>query len=188
MMQKSKGKKNHWKRKPLSSIFSLEGWFYRLRGLIQRILYFSIWNRPVSFESSACRQHNQNKVLIYGNTHRQEVTSRTQLFANADYITDTYLLQQYLSEGWWSFGLWTENRENYYSLNLKSSANKLLWTNLRYHKVSIGFYMEISTIEAGKGQQQEPVFTGGRDCHWRNIINSHSQQLQHNNIIMEKNN
>lgn len=56
---------------------------------------------------------------------------------------------------------------------------------LRYHKFSIGFCMEISTIEAGKGQQQGTVFTGGRDCHWRNIINSHSQQLQHNNIIME---
>lgn len=179
-MLKSKGKKNQWK-----IIFSLEGWFYRLRGLIQRILYFSIWNRPVSFESSACRQHNQNKVLIYGNTHRQEVTSRTQLFENADYIIDTFLMQQYLSEGWWSFGLLTENRENCYSLNLKSSANRSLWINLRYRKVSIGFYMEISTIEAGKGQHQGPVFTGGRDCHWRNIINGHIQQLQHNNIIVE---
>lgn len=45
--------------------------------------------------------------------------------------------------------------------------------------------MEISTIEAGKGQQYGPVFTGGRDFHWRNIINSHSQQLQHNNIIVK---
>lgn len=156
---------------------SLEGRFYRLRGLIQRILYFSIWNRPLSCESSACRQHNQNKMLIYGNTPRQKVTSRTQLFLNADYITDTYL-QQYLSKGWWSFGLLTEKEQKklHYSY-LISSPKKLLWIYLRYHHISIGLSMENSIVEAGKGQHHADVFTGERDCHWRNVINNHIQQL-----------